>query len=281
MPRHSKNATARQFFSYGERKALKYGTVTARLDGDSQKRAYSCSLCLETAQDPCACGEGHVFCKECIYENLLHQKQAIKAAQEKYERDLREQTAREAQARTEEEIARIERFEKTDSSLVVLECAGDDNEANQSSGTKPALRAFWLPAAAMSCEPEREQRTSLERPDTVTRCPEDQKPLKRSHLCPVRFTDRCDADTGQTGDDSCRYMCPSCRRNLTPTIRTVWARPCGHVVCKTCFETLVKPERKCVSCGERVKRSVEWGATGFAGSGARLQARTSTPAFQG
>lgn len=64
------------------------------------------------------------------------------------------------------------RFEKTDSSLVVLECAGDDNEANQSSGTKPALRAFWLPAAAMSCEPEREQRTSLERPDTVTRCPE-------------------------------------------------------------------------------------------------------------
>lgn len=52
MPRHSKNATARQFFSYGERKALKYGTVTARLDGDSQKRAYSCSLCLETVRPP-------------------------------------------------------------------------------------------------------------------------------------------------------------------------------------------------------------------------------------
>lgn len=38
------------------------------------------------------------------------------AAQEKYERDLREQTAREAQARTEEEIARIERWATSGSS---------------------------------------------------------------------------------------------------------------------------------------------------------------------
>lgn len=66
-------------------------------------------------------------------------------------------------------------------------------------------------------------------------------------------------------------------------VRSSWTdgRNLTALMLQTCFETLVKPERKCVSCGERVKRSVEWGATGFAGSGARLQARTSTPAFQG
>ena len=62
----------------------------------------ACFLCLQTARDAVCCPEGHIACKECIYENILAQKQEIarqakqvelQAAQEAMEQDTKEALA--------------------------------------------------------------------------------------------------------------------------------------------------------------------------------------------
>ncbi|KAF9353862.1 hypothetical protein BGX26_008388 [Mortierella sp. AD094] len=77
MSRHSKNNTARGHFTYAEKQMLEYGTKKQRLGRDSMRDFDACFLCLQTARDPVCCPEGHLSCKECIYENILAQKQEI------------------------------------------------------------------------------------------------------------------------------------------------------------------------------------------------------------
>ncbi|CAG8440124.1 10469_t:CDS:2 [Funneliformis mosseae] len=93
MPRHSKNNTALSFFTYAESKALEYGTKKQRLGRDSMREYDSCYLCLQRARDPVCCTQGHLYCRECILENILAQKKEI----------LRQQKLLEAKAKDEEE----------------------------------------------------------------------------------------------------------------------------------------------------------------------------------
>ncbi|KAF9966241.1 hypothetical protein BGZ70_002898 [Mortierella alpina] len=102
MSRHSKNNTARGHFTYAEMQMLDYGTKKQRLGRDSMRDYDACFLCLQTARDPVCCPEGHISCKECIYENILAQKQeiqrqaeqvAIQQAQEQKEQELKEELA--------------------------------------------------------------------------------------------------------------------------------------------------------------------------------------------
>ena len=88
MSRHSKNNTGSSIFTYGERQKLKelneWGEVTSRIGADSQKKFEQCSLCLNKINNPVCCSKGHMFCKECIYENLLFQKKQNKIKQKEY-----------------------------------------------------------------------------------------------------------------------------------------------------------------------------------------------------
>ncbi|KAF9929047.1 hypothetical protein FBU30_001890 [Linnemannia zychae] len=102
MSRHSKNNTARGHFTYAEMQMLDYGTKKQRLGRDSMRDYDACFLCLQTARDPVCCPEGHIACKECIYENILAQKQEIQrqaklielqAAQEIKDQETRDQLA--------------------------------------------------------------------------------------------------------------------------------------------------------------------------------------------
>lgn len=79
MSRHSKNNTANSVFTYAERKKLEnvYGTQKVRLGQDSQRRFEQCNLCLQTAKNPVICEKGHLFCRECITDNLLCQKKSL------------------------------------------------------------------------------------------------------------------------------------------------------------------------------------------------------------
>lgn len=91
MARHSKNNTSNSVFSYAEYKKLDYGTKKQRLGVDSMKDRLSCALCLQRARDPVACSEGHLYCKECIYTDLLEQKKEIKRQQVKLEAMAKEE----------------------------------------------------------------------------------------------------------------------------------------------------------------------------------------------
>lgn len=114
MSKHSKNNTARGFFTYEEKKKLKYGTIRVcvfssicgcaleyrrdlghlilchlneqqRLGRDSLRNFDSCFLCLQTAQNPLSCTEGHIACKECLYENIMAQKTEAQRLAKLYE----------------------------------------------------------------------------------------------------------------------------------------------------------------------------------------------------
>ncbi|KAF9163152.1 hypothetical protein BGX21_001519 [Mortierella sp. AD011] len=102
MSRHSKNNTARGHFTYAEKQMLEYGTKKQRLGRDSMRDFDACFLCLQTARDPVCCPEGHLSCKECMYENILAQKQeierqaklcALQQEQEQQEQTLKEELA--------------------------------------------------------------------------------------------------------------------------------------------------------------------------------------------
>ena len=88
MSRHSKNCTAHSIFTYNEKLKLMrdsgqtgFGTNKARIGKDSQKRFDQCELCLNKVPDgsdkrdaAVVCKQGHIFCRECIIENLMKQK---------------------------------------------------------------------------------------------------------------------------------------------------------------------------------------------------------------
>jgi nitric oxide synthase-interacting protein len=93
MSRHSKRNTASSFFTTFERTLLKkdYGTLKGRLGSSSFRRFDACKLCLARSRDPVACpSHGDLFCRECIMENLLSQRQEIKRFEKELERKKQE-----------------------------------------------------------------------------------------------------------------------------------------------------------------------------------------------
>src|SRR6185312_6537870 len=71
----------------------------------------ACFLCLQRARDPVCCSQGHLYCKECIYENLLAQKKEIK----------RQQTLLEIRQKEEEEKAKKKEDEAKEAVILDFE----------------------------------------------------------------------------------------------------------------------------------------------------------------
>ncbi|KAF7792935.1 hypothetical protein EIP86_004038 [Pleurotus ostreatoroseus] len=93
MTKHSKNNTASSIFSYAEYKKLDYGT----------KRK---------AREPVACTHGHLFCKECVYTDLVTQLADIKRQKVKLEalkREAEEERRRAREAARERVLLEFER----------------------------------------------------------------------------------------------------------------------------------------------------------------------------
>ncbi|KAG0287863.1 hypothetical protein BGZ96_008282 [Linnemannia gamsii] len=136
MSRHSKNNTARGHFTYAEMQMLDYGTKKQRLGRDSMRDYDACFLCLQTARDPVCCPEGHIACKECIYENILAQKMEI----QRQAKQVEQQTLQDAKEQeTKELLAQqiiLDEFEK--SQMGVLSKAGSvRTKASPSSPATP------------------------------------------------------------------------------------------------------------------------------------------------
>lgn len=94
MSRHSKRNTASSFFTSFETSLLNkdYGTLKARIPGSSFRAFDACKLCLARSRDPVSCpSNGDIFCRECIMENLLWQRQEIKRFEKESERQKREE----------------------------------------------------------------------------------------------------------------------------------------------------------------------------------------------
>ncbi|KAK1234570.1 hypothetical protein PQX77_002227 [Marasmius sp. AFHP31] len=338
MTKHSKNNTASSIFSYAEYKKLDYGTKRQRLGNESMRQFDACSLCLNKAREPVACNEGHLFCKECVYTDLLTQKKDIKRQKEKLEglkKEAEEEKLRAKEAARERVLLDFEKgqlglsgrpsvttgtstnsgdskqegrgtkrkFEFDTSAVENLaqeaeEAALRQIEREQAETLKHKLPDFWLPSLTPTYT-SKGPPSSLGDVKLQSTCRggNPSHPLALKNLVPVQFTlfssngrpaTIAESTPGEGSSsskkDESTPMCPSCKKQLSNSILMFLMKPCAHVTCKTCTDTLVRPAKQCIVCdkqlGEKDIIQLKREGTGFAGGGLAETSKTGI-AFQG
>ncbi|EIW79613.1 hypothetical protein CONPUDRAFT_125977 [Coniophora puteana RWD-64-598 SS2] len=335
MTKHSKNNTASSVFSYAEKQKTEYGSKRQRLGNESMRNFDACALCLQRAREPVACNEGHLFCKECVYTDLLTQKNDIKKQKARLEKLKQEAEEEKERAKEEARERVLQDFEKRQLGLGTggtskgATPSGADKEGGESRGLKrkldfgtstvetltreaeeAALRQiekeqaealkhklpdFWLPSLTPTYSsngaPSSLKDVKLQ---TTCRGGNPPHPLALKALFPVKFSaltngsvkspDATPSENGKARLDEEQFICTSCKSNLTNHKTMFVMKPCSHVVCKTCTDSLVRPAKQCIVCDIVLKDKDIIGlkreGTGFAGGGI---AETSTKgvAFQG
>ncbi|KAJ3979913.1 hypothetical protein F5890DRAFT_1420605 [Lentinula detonsa] len=352
MTKHSKNNTASSIFSYAEYKKLDYGTKKQRLGHESMRRFDACALCLNRAREPLACDEGHLFCKECVYTDLLTQKKDIKRQKDKLESMKKEAKEEREKAKLAARERVLREFEKGQLGLGVNKPSktgsgtltgleNDANEANPSDSLKrkfnfsssnveslaleaeeaalrqieveqrEALKAklpdFWLPSLTPTYtgKGDLESVKSLEDVKLQTTCRggNPRHSLNMKSLVPVKFTFETSNSSGKSNSKEWdqQAICPSCKKVLSNNtliyrdrsavsneqsliLHIAVSKPCAHVTCKTCTETLVRPAKQCIVCDTPLKKfdiiELKREGTGFAGGGMAETSKAGV-AFQG
>ncbi|CEL52071.1 Nitric oxide synthase-interacting protein homolog OS=Drosophila melanogaster GN=CG6179 PE=3 SV=1 [Rhizoctonia solani AG-1 IB] len=340
MTKHSRNNTANSVFSYAEYKKLSdYGTKKQRLGVDSMKRFDACTLCLQQAREPVACEEGHVYCTECIYADLLSQKKDIKRFKAKLEELQKEEDAEKIRAAQAARDRVLRDFERNQLGLASRkEPENDkgkgkdqtkDNETENGDGPggtkRPASTAFefdldhaeelarraeatalkqleieqkearksklpsayWLASETPTAEGKDAEKAKLKnmKVGTLCRASEFGHPLNLKGLIPVKFTTQSNSEsTSTTSKDSAECICPSCKKTLNLGVMFLM-RPCSHVLCKTCTDTLVAPNKQCVVCDSALPKPKDTiqlcrEGTGYSGGG-RAETKRVGVSFQG
>ncbi|PCH36786.1 hypothetical protein WOLCODRAFT_92137 [Wolfiporia cocos MD-104 SS10] len=337
MTKHSKNNTASSIFSYAEYKKLDYGTKRQRLGNESMRKFDACALCLQRARDPVVCNKGHLFCKECVYTDLVTQMNDIKrqkARLESLKREAEEERERARGAARERVLLEFEKgqlglaaapavttsgagsseprgtkrkFDFSETTVETLareaeEAALRQIEREQAEALKHKLPDFWLPSLTPTYTSSGPP-ASLADVKLQTTCHGGTPvhPLTRKNLISVKFSyetssssksAQSGASTPATEDGSEPKakqeeriaMCPSCKKTLSNSTLMHLMKPCGHVVCKTCTEKLVKPSMQCIQCDVKLREKdvidLTREGTGYAGGGLAETSKKGV-AFQG
>ncbi|KAI9712017.1 MAG: hypothetical protein M1820_001725 [Bogoriella megaspora] len=258
-----------------------WGSQSSRLTHDSFLPFASCHLCILPSRDPVACAlEGHIYCRECAMNNLLAQRKEIKRLERDHERRRQEMEEialledEEAKARAIEEFERVQiglggttkhtgndkredrqsegkrgtkrKFELDEDELLRVAKEERENakkavQDEKRAASKNKLPSFWVAALT----PDSKDSTSLHGiPQTIKLnplCPASSEDAPHEYslktLVTVNFTEQKDARTGEP-----MRSCPSCRKALSNTSKPMLAKPCGHVICKSCVEKFMKPQ---------------------------------------
>ncbi|KAK8858470.1 hypothetical protein IAR55_002697 [Kwoniella newhampshirensis] len=340
---HAKNNTTQSTLTYYERSLLRKDGAARRVGNDSFKPLDSCYLCLSRLDDPVACPQGHVYCRECCISNLITQKAGIDAQKremerwEENERSEREEarakarervvldfekgmglggaggrkelTLSEEQKKEREKAANKFQFDQNVVERVAKEAeekALRTIELEQAEARKSKLAAFWLPSLTPDAKIGPLKDIKLQTLCHVGGMPH---PISRKTLLPVIFT--------YPPASRSKPICPSCSKELSnsnysvllssrsPASTSTEADPsadlddgrkkkkqkkdkedpsvCGHVVCQTCSDTIVKPQGRCSVCEAKVEDSgrIPLGkeGTGYAAAGG-AEVKKSTIAFR-
>ncbi|KAL7311284.1 hypothetical protein PS15m_009065 [Mucor circinelloides] len=315
MPRHSKNNTASSVFTYHESHTLDYGTKRQRLGRDSFRNYDACFLCLQTARDPVCCGQGHLACRECMYENILQQKQAIQHEQKMIE--LKHQESEQQKQLEELEAKRVilDTFDKTQHSMLGGErrrptikddLKDDDTQHNEKKRKLSdvegqdarSIQENEIAKTAAQLKKEKEEAakpkigsfwvpsvtpaadaSALKATKTQVICTAVDKthPLSIKSLIDVKFQK-------EDGNDKNKNVCPACLKTLTNASKLSVLRQCGHVLCHHCIDMFVSKSKKCYVCEIKTKSKdiidMSPEGTGFASASTKAVAEKFNLAFQ-
>ncbi|KAI6132856.1 hypothetical protein EV401DRAFT_1914547 [Pisolithus croceorrhizus] len=166
MTKHSKNNTASSVFSYAEKQKTEYGTRRQRLGNESMRNFDACSLCLQRARDPVACDQGHLFCKECVYTDLLTQKKDLKRQKERLEKlkkEADEEKERALEAARERVLRDFEQGQLSLSSSVANAATTSESNAKEVRPGKRKLDFDSTTVQTLMREAEEAARRQIER----------------------------------------------------------------------------------------------------------------------
>ncbi|KXJ97718.1 hypothetical protein Micbo1qcDRAFT_156693 [Microdochium bolleyi] len=132
----------------------------------------------------------------------------------------------------EQELLRISQEDRTKARKAI-----EDEKA-----AKPVLPSFWTPSIMPSSNTKDTLHTIAKKTKTVPMCPsapeDDPHPYSLHSLVTLEFSEELDEKTRQPV-----RTCPACKKALTNASRPVLAKPCGHVLCRSCVEQFVKPSK--------------------------------------
>lgn len=276
MSRHSKNATATTHFTYHEKTAAGHGTLKRRFGRDAQLPFGACCLCLASAQGqrPLVSPGGFVYCKECIYANLLAQKRAIQERIAAYERFCDRQRQRELDQVVAGERQQLRQFLDAASGAALADAAERaqrekhaaeaqlrekvDRRTDEDKRAAMKRTSFWIPDNTPSAE------VALDKPDTKTRDPMSLDEMKLKHLMPVKFEWSAAADEG--AKDPPHVLCAVTKKEISHH-QAVLLRPSGQVILESCVKDMVLPTMTCPVTGLKLRKKdiikLQAGGTGF------------------
>lgn len=207
----------------------RWGSRSVRLSKENMRALNACYLCLETAQHPVCCLEGHLYCKvrasrltqECILTDLVHQKSALaQYAKKRAARATVEANAAETR-RAEAEAERRAAFVRDEGPMHKRKHAEEDEappRKRAGASSDRGMPAFWLPSMAPEVAHDAahdDADTEAPRASTTLCTAAADKPHKllSKHLVPVRFSTR-HIDGGE------QMYCPCCMKEYTSVART-------------------------------------------------------------
>lgn len=285
--------------------------MSAREGADARGSFDSCAICLSRASSPLLCPKGNVYCKACIYEFMMTQKQKQKAQQEAYDKQQAEEKLQSEDLEAKKALEEVEQFEKTaeatgtgvvdrkrksnepappvgykafktDNGNVYLVDehfvkttgkASDKITAQEKEDRKKFLPCFWIP----NLTPDNGV-VKLEKPETGLRDPFGNK-LKLKKLVPIQYTVTQEAkENPKTA--KCLYMCPICQKEFTNGMNIFMLRTTGDVLTKDCVElSLQEGHYKGIKLRSKDVIKFANTGTGFAAGGARKVESQSNPSF--
>lgn len=273
MSRHSKNCTAATHFTYEEKRKAGLGTLRKRLGKDSFTPFGQCALCLGHVVSPLVTPSGYLYCKECIYENLLSQKQQIQTKQELYEKYVHQQEQDNMDQMIQEEKQVLQSFiERSGSSrgdvmtssskstksrdqIIAALASKTDLETRDEKKQSIKRTSFWLPEYAPEAE------TQVSKPSDKTVDPmNEREPLRLRQLMPAHL--EWSSEEGKTS----MPLCAVTRSEVTHQ-PTVLLRPSGIIVLEECLKDMVLPTMTCPITNMKLRKKdlvyLQMAGTGF------------------